>query len=299
MKKILALALVFVTIFSFAACKKEEIQSEETTLNMDADKAEASRLLAEKTEPATKLQENVVTEVITNSEGQTEVVTDVVTEIVTEEVKGLTSLDAAEIAAFYNKAVAATIVENEAGEAYLVPKGKQTMVLSKNIDGDGAIGTILKVLEPAVDKALSKNSKETSWIPGGKKGELEAGDIVEATAISKNGKTEIKITLKQQVDGPDCDGDTSGPVARGIGTLGSIDSALNELGAELTKGRDTVKLTYKNAYINCVIDEETGRIVSGTWFYTVDIFIGDAQAKLGIPANLKNLTTAIDYKVVI
>ena len=173
------------------------------------------------------------------------------------------------------------------------------MVLSKNIDGDGAIGTILKVLEPAVDKALTKNSKETSWIPGGKKGDLEAGDIVKATAISKNGKTELTITLKQQVDGPDCDGDLAGPVARGIGTLGSIDSALEELGAELTEGRDTVKLTYKNARITCVVDEETGRIVSGEWFYTVDIFIGNAKAKLGISAPLKNLTTAIDYKVVI
>lgn len=295
MKKILALALVFVTIFSFAACKKEEIKSEATTVNlneMDDEYIQAS-IEAEqnKANQTTAVQEVIVT----NAEGQTEIAT----EVVTEEQKGLMSNDAAEIAAFYNKAVAATIVENEAGEAYLVPKGKQTMVLSKNIDGDGAIGAILKVLEPAVDKALTKNSKDTSWIPGGKKGELEAGDIVKATAISKNGKTTLTIVLKEQVDGPDCDGDTAGPVARGIGTLGSIDSALNELGAELTKGRDTVKLTYKNASIKCVIDEETGRIVSGEWFYTVDIFIGDAQAKLGIPANLKNLTTAIDYKVVI
>lgn len=295
MKKILALALVFVTIFSFAACKKEEIQSEATTVNLNAmdDEYIQASIEAEqnKANQTTAVQEVIVT----NAEGQTEIAT----EVVTEEQKGLMSNDAAEIAAFYNKAVAATIVENEAGEAYLIPKGKQTMVLSKNIDGDGAIGTILKVLEPAVDKALSKNSKDTSWIPGGKKGDLEAGDIVKATAISKNGKTTLTIVLKEQVDGPDCDGDTAGPVARGIGTLGSIDSALNELGAELTKGRDTVKLTYKNASIKCVIDEETGRIVSGEWFYTVDIFIGDAQAKLGIPANLKNLTTAIDYKVVI
>ena len=149
-------------------------------------------------------------------------------------------------------------------------------------------------------EVLAENAKETTWIPGGKEGDLLATDIQKGTAISKDGKTTLTIMIKEQVDGPDCDGNTAGPVARGISTLGSIDTALEALGATLSSGRDTVKLTYKDAYIKCVIDEETGRIESGTWFYTVDIYIGDAQAKLaGIPANLKELTAAIDYKVVI
>ena len=93
------------------------------------------------------------------------------------------------------------------------------------------------------------------------------------------------------------------PVFMPVGTRGTVKAmtprGLEELGAEITSGRDTVKFTYKNATIKCVVDERTGQIISGEWFYTVDIFIGDADAKLGIKANLKNLTTAIDYKVVI
>ena len=269
---------------------KEKEPYVETTIDLDEIEKELEEALRNTLPPqTTKVQEVLKTEVVTNRENVTEVATIIVTEIVTENTKGLTTMDAEAIAAFYNEAVANT--------GYV--SGQQTMVLSKNIDGDGAIGTILKVLEPAVDKALAKNSKAINQIPGSESGLLEADDIVKATAISKNGKTEITITLKQQVDGPDCDANTAGPVARGIGTLGSIDVALDELGAEITEGRDTVKLTYKNARIQCVVDEGTGRIVSGEWFYTVDIFIGNAKAKLGISALLKNLTTAIDYKVVI
>ncbi len=301
MKKILALVLVFATVFAFAACgKKEEATVTETTLDAAALDKELEEALKNTQAAVTKVEENVVTEVATNAEGQTEIVTEIVTEVVTEASKGLTSGDAALIADYYNKAVAATIVEDANGNATLIPKGWQTMILSKKIDGKGAIGTILKVLQPVVDKVLADNAKETTWIPGGKEGDLLATDIQKGTAISKDGKTTLTIMIKEQVDGPDCDGNTAGPVARGISTLGSIDTALEALGATLSSGRDTVKLTYKDAYIKCVIDEETGRIESGTWFYTVDIYIGDAQAKLaGIPANLKELTAAIDYKVVI
>lgn len=250
-------------------------------------------------EVATECVTEIATELVRNDEGDWVPVTEIVTEIVTENHKGLTTGDPAAIAEFYNNAVAATTVENANGEAYLVPKGKQTMALSKPISGDGVLGAILKVLQPAVDKALTNNCKDTDFIPGGKRGDLQVSDINKATAISKDGKTTLTIMLKDQVDGPNCDADTAGPVARGIGTLGSVDNVLEELGAEITEGRDTVRFTYRDAYIKCVVDEETGRIISGNWSYTVDIFIGNAKAKLGITANLKNFTAAVDYKVVI
>ncbi len=203
--------------------------------------------------------------------------------------EGVTVSDPAVIAEYYNIAVAATNDD--------APRGTMLMTLSKPIEGDGAIGTILKVLQPTVDSALKKNSKETSWIPGGREGDLLASDIKECAAISEDGKTTLIIHLKSQVDGPDCDGNTAGPVARGIGTIGSIDGALAELGATLTSGRETIKITYDNAYITCVVDEETGKIVSGEWGYTVDISIGEVRANLrGIVANLKNITAGINYK---
>ncbi|MCR5522337.1 MAG: hypothetical protein K6F64_01690, partial [Clostridia bacterium] len=142
-----------------------------------------------------------------------------------------------------------------------------------------------------------KNSKDTDWIPAHDHADIKPEDVKSAKATTKNGVTTIELTFKDQTDGPDGDPNNGGPVARGVGTLGSIDGALKELGAELVSGRDTVKLTYTDSYLKATVKD--GKITGGTWHYKVNIFVGDAKAKLGISANLKNLKAAVDYKVVI
>lgn len=293
MKKILALVLVFATVFAFAACgKKDEVTVTETTFDQAALDKEFEEALKNTQAAVTKVEENVVTEVATNAEGQTEIVTEIVTEVVTEAPKGLTSQDIATIVEFYNAAEKRT---EEAG----APEGNQTMALgASGIQGDGAVGAVLNIVEPVIKSTLEKNSNPSDYIPG--KGVLEAGDVSKATAISKDGKTKIRMEIKNQTDGPDApDGDTTGPVARAIGTLGNIDGALSELGATIEEGRENVKLTYTNAYIECVIDEETGKIVSGHWHHTVNISITNAKLHLVVNIKLKNLDAAVEYDVVI
>ena len=171
------------------------------------------------------------------------------------------------------------------------------MKLDGAITGDGALGGVLKVASPIIQRTLEKNSVETDYIPG--KGKLQASDVVKAKAVSKNGVTEIVIQLKDQVDGPQADAHTAGPVARGIGTLGNIDNAIKELGAELYSGKDSIKLTYKDAYIKCKVDEKTGKITGGTWHYAVHVYVGEAEIKLGIKFTAKNLKGIVDYTVTI
>ena len=285
LKKISVVLLALILVFAFAACgKNDTAPTQAATVKSDAEKEQAKADIVEGT---TVVVTEVATEVVTNAEGETEVVTEIVTEVVEDE--HFNSVDPEKIAVFYETAVQKTKDDR--------PKGHQTMTLAGKISGDGAIGTILKVLEPAVDKALAKNSKETDWVPGANDGALLGSDIKDCYAKTENGKTTVYIELKSQTDGSDCDSNTAGPVARGMSTLGSIDGALSELGAELTSGRETVSLTYRDAYIECVVDEATGKIVSGTWHYVVDVNIGNAQAKLGIPANLKNLKASIEYQV--
>lgn len=284
MKKILALVLAFATIFAFAACGKDDVTVTETTFDQAALDKEFEEALKNTQAAVTE----IVTEVATNAEGQTEIVT----EVITEAPKGLTSQDIAAVVEFYNAAEKKT---EEAG----APAGMQTMKLGANgIQGDGAVGAVLGIVEPVIKSTLEKNSNPSDYIPG--KGVLEAGDVSKATAISKNGKTTIRMEIKNQTDGPDAvDGDTTGPVARAIGTLGNIDGALSELGATIQEGRENVKLTYTNAYIECVIDEETGTIVSGHWHHTVNISITNAKLNLVVNIKLKNLDAAVEYDVVI
>lgn len=295
MKKLIAILLAAAMLFAFAACggKNEEPTTPETTVDLfgdDATDETAAPVAGEVTEaPAADDTTAAPADDTTAApvEGSTEAASEATT--APADSKGLNSTDIAEVVAYYNAAVIKT---NKEG----APKGHSTMKLKGDITGDGAIGAILSVLSPAAEKALAKNSVETDYIPG--KGLLKPEDVTRAQAVSKNGVTTITIALKSQTDGSDADS-KAGPVGRGIGTLGSIDGALKELGAELTSGRETVKLTYNDAYIKCTINENTGKITGGTWHYLVNIFVGDAKAKLGISANLKNLKAAVDYTVAI
>ena len=201
---------------------------------------------------------------------------------------GSYSNDIEEIVSLYNAAHAATKP---------APKGHSTMELDGAITGDGALGVVLKVASPIIQNTLEKNSVETDYIPG--KGRLWAEDAVSAVSVSRGGITEITIHLKEQTDGPEADAHTAGPVARGIGTLGNIDNAIKELGAELLSGKDTIKLTYKDAYIKCRIDNSTGKIIGGTWHYAVHVYVGEAEVKLGLKFTVKNLKGIVDYTVTI
>ena len=201
---------------------------------------------------------------------------------------GSYSNDIEEIVSLYNAAHAATKP---------APKGHSTMKLEGVITGDGALGGVLKVASPIIQNTLEKNSVETDYIPG--KGRLWAEDAVSAVSVSRGGITEITIHLKEQTDGPEADAHTAGPVARGIGTLGNVNYAIESLGAELYSGKETIKLTYKDAYIKCRIDNSTGKIIAGTWHYAVHVYVGEAEVKLGLKFTAKNLKGIVDYTVTI
>ena len=201
---------------------------------------------------------------------------------------GSYSNDIEEIVSLYNAAHAATKP---------APKGHSIMELDGAITGDGALGGVLKVASPIIQNTLENNSVETDYIPG--KGRLWAEDAVSAVSVSRGGITEITIHLKEQTDGPEADAHTAGPVARGIGTLGNVNNAIESLGAELYSGKETIKLTYKDAYIKCRIDNSTGKIIGGTWHYAVHVYVGEAEVKLGLKFTVKNLKGIVDYTVTI
>lgn len=313
MKKVLALLLALAMVFACVACSKDKGEEVEvTTVATEAFGAEDAIQEEETEEPESELVE--VTEVVevTGADGEVvtdengEVVTEVeevtdasgeaVTEVVTKEtttkapasVNNVADWSQTDMLNYYNAAVIKTDPN--------APAGNSKMVLSGDITGDGAIGAILKVLTPAAKTALENNSTPTNFIPG--YGELKLSDLTAIRATDNGDTIVIEMAVKDQTDGSDAD-DKAGPVGRAIGTLGSIDGALKELGAEITEGRDTVKLTYTDVTVRAEINKKSGLITAGQWHYLVKINIGNAKAKLGISANLKNLKAAVDYTVVI
>lgn len=290
MKRILAIIMVLAMVFAFAACKPKDDGKDTTAPGVSGDAvtndnnesvpADASE--ADSTDVSTD-----AAEVSTDASGKP---------VETTKAGGNTPAAAktvAEIVADYVKARKAT---NPA------PAGKQTMVLGNNgkITGDGGLGGLLKVASPIINNVLKNNSTDTDYVPASSHANLKASDVKSAKAIvSADGKyTDYIIYVKDQTDGPNGDSKNGGPVARGVGTLGSIDEALTQLGAEFKSGKENVKLTYTNAYIMARVDNSTGKIINGTYHYLVKINISQAQLKISIvTADVKNMYGEVDYTV--
>lgn len=295
MKRILALIMVLAMVFAFAACKGKDDGATTTdpssaggevidngdgsTVPADASAADSTDVSGDaSTEPATTPDGKPVdtTKANGNQGGNTPAAAKTVAEIVADYVKARKATKPA-------------------------PAGKQTMVLGNNgkITGDGATGSLFKVASPIINKVLQNNSTTTDYVPASSHSDLKASDVKSAKAIvSADGKyTDYIIYVKDQTDGPNGDSHNGGSVARGVGTLGSIDEALNQLGAEFKSGKENVKLTYTNAYIKARVDNSTGKIINGTYHYLVKISISEAELKLGISAKVKNMYGEVDYTV--
>ncbi len=301
MKRILALIMVLAMVFAFAACKGDKKDGETTT-----DASSASGEVIDNGDGSTPVDASAADSTEGGSDVSTEPVTDASGKPVETTAKsggsqsggsqgGSTPAAAKtvdEIVADYVKARKAT---NPA------PAGVQTMVLGNGgkVTGDGATGNLFKVASPIINRVLKNNSTDTDYVPAASHADLKGSDVKSAKAIvSADGKyTDYIIYIKDQTDGPNGDSKNGGPVARGVGTLGSIDEALSQLGAEFKSGKENVKLTYTNSYIMARVDNSTGKIVNGTYHYLVKISISEAELKLGITANVKNMYGEVDYTV--
>lgn len=299
MKRILALIMVLAMVFAFAACKSKD-DGVTTTDPSSAggeviDNGDGSTVPADASAADSTDVSNDASEVSTDASGKPVEAPSQAAGSQGGSQGGKTPAAAktvAEIVADYVKARKATKP---------APAGKQTMVLGNNgkITGDGATGTLFKAASPIINSVLKNNSTATDYVPASSHADLKASDVKSAKAIvSADGKyTDYIIYVKDQTDGPNGDSHNGGPVARGVGTLGSIDEALKQLGAEFKSGKENVKLTYTNAYIFARVDNSTGKIINGTYHYLVKVSISEAELKLGISAKVKNMYGEVDYTV--
>ena len=310
MKKLLALLMACLMLVSFAACggntEEETTAAPEVTTEAPAagdDVTEAPVADEDVTEEATEVVTDESGEEVTDEDGnavtekveeeKTEKPTSGKTEKPTQQTNGtkpVSEWSKQEILDYYNKAVIAT----DALENKLQGSSKMVLGYGGKITADGGLGGALKVVSPIIDSTLKKNSSGTSNIPG--YGEIKMSDLKSIKATEKNGIITVELVAVEQTDGPTADG-SAGPVGRVIGTLGNIDGALNELGAEISRGKDTVTLTYTDVTVKATINQKTGLITGGTWHYLVNILVKDADIKLVVKLGVKNLKAAVDYTV--
>ena len=291
--KLLALMMALALVFSLAACggdngdenstdpsnnpaANESVDNDDTVPPADdTDPSATNEDPSATDESGTTPNEEVTTpggEKVTTPEGKPE------TKPANTD-KGLTSNDKAEIIKFY-KAAADKSTKN---------KKAQALTLASLDGGSGAVGGLISMFEPLAKSALKNNSTQSEGVPGGYS-KLVASDLVYTT---------IKMTPKEQTDQPKSTWD-AGPVGHAIGVLGDIDNALKEIPAvtiEYEGSGRTLTLTYKNPFVNVKIDNNTGKIVSGSWGYDVNIKIDNVKVSLGLSATLKGASGVVNQRI--
>ncbi len=276
MKKIIAIILATVLVFSFAACKKTD-KNPDTTAAADAQTSEqAGDVTGEEISSEAASDEGSTsdeTDAVKPSENKTPSGGSTVTPS-----KDLNTNDAAACIKAYQAAIAKT---------KQFKSGKQSMSLKGEITASGFLGAIFKVAQDRIAKALSKNSKDRTDIPGNPSG-MKASHMKSASAVTSGNYTTITFNVKDQTQGPK-ESNHAGSVGCAVGTLGDVDRAIKELGLKVDYKDGKIELTYTNCKVVVKIDNTTGKIVEGSWVYDVNVYANGIKVSGVSVNNLKGI----------
>ena len=125
--------------------------------------------------------------------------------------------------------------------------------------------SIKPIFNDMLAKMLAKESYEDCDIPG--EGELKAEDVVSAKMSTEEGLTTVIIEVKDQTNDAYGNAKDGEPVSRAMGTAGDIAQYIEETG--LFSGVENIEITYSDCTLSCIIDDATGEILYGEWYYNM------------------------------
>ena len=130
---------------------------------------------------------------------------------------------------------------------------------------------------PIMSAFLRSNETDKDGITGGYD-KLTAADVASARAYKNGSALIIEMTMNKQTSGASEDAN-SGCVGHAITTVGDIGTVAKQLEDKLPlelNDKET-RIYYTNPTVKVVIDPN-GKIVNGTWQYTVDIRLNNYKA---------------------
>ncbi len=253
-KRILAAALSAVLVLSCAACGNQP-------------------------EPETVTEPTII---YTEHENTTSAVTEVTTvpedmsvEVTTEEITATTAAQQTEI----SKAEIVAMYKAAAEKSHKGAKTYRAISLVDFSINNGQYANVIDFVMPIIGKLLSNNSEEVDGITGGFR-DLTEADVKTAKTYTVGDKTVIEFTLHEQTGGPR-DSEFSGSVGHAItavGDIGYVTDQIKDLGIPLEISDEHTFIDYTNPTVKVLIDSN-GKIVNGTWRYTVAINLN--QYKVG------------------
>ncbi len=123
--------------------------------------------------------------------------------------------------------------------------------------------------------ALSAHSTPRHDVPGNHQ-ELESSDLNSANAIVSGPYTIVTLNVKTQEDNEDATESSVGPVGHAVGTIGDFNQVYEALPSiKVDHSRGDIALRYDNCKVVVKINNNTGKIETGIWSYTVNVSLTD------------------------
>ncbi len=186
----------------------------------------------------------------------------------------ISEADASEISDDLSRWSAAKIIEvykNAAAKSESSVKSAQVINLNDVSINNGQFEGAINFVMPIMSKLLANNAKEKDGITGGYENLTEA-DVASAKAYKTGNYIAIELVMKEQTSGARS-GAESGSVGHAItavGDIGQVVDQLVDLGLPIEISENDTQIHYTKPVVKVLVDSN-GKIVKGTWSYTVDI----------------------------
>lgn len=256
-KKSVALLSAFIMMLSFTACKDN---SSQYIIPDATDEKTTQEIIEEITNNGILLTTSVSSEENTTSVDTSELSTSAVS------VKNISEMSKAEIIEVYKNAA----IKSASGVT-----SQHSVEITKIIINGEELGSGFDFVKKIVNKFISNNTDDTNGITGGYT-KLTEDDAASAKVYSVGNNTAIEMVMKNQTDSAKSD-IHSGSVGHAIDVVGDISvvtNELTELGLPIEIPSESTTILYTNPVVKVLIDGN-GKIIRGTWSYTVEIRLKD------------------------
>ena len=257
-KKLSVVILSCAVMVSFAACRNDV--DKEVSSQTDISLSESDTAAVE-----TKVSEVEVSECVTDLTEENSVTA----EETSENEDNPESWSADKIAEVYKAAATKT---------HKSVKSQHKIELKSISVNDGQYEGLFDFITSVMSKLLANNSEDKDGITGGYT-ELTADDIKSAKAYKSGNNTVVEMVMKEQVSGAreDALSGSVGHAITAVGDIGVVTKQITDLGIPLEIGDSNAKIYYTNPTVKVVISPD-GKILNGTWQYTVEIKLSNYRA---------------------
>lgn len=285
-KRFLAAMLALCAFFSLVACKQKK-KTSVTAENTTAVDAFVSEAVADTT------RDTVVSETVAVTASQSSVQTSSQMQSVESTVSvteaGTTAAEVEDAPGSWSTERIIEEYKSAARQSDASAKSTQKILLKSISVNNGEYENVMSFVGGIIGKFLESNSTVKDGITGGYES-LAPQDVSSARAYKQGNDTVIEMYMVEQTSGAKEDA-LSGSVGHAITTVGDISTVVNDLserGLPLELSEDETKIYYTNPSLKVTIDQN-GEIVSGIWFYTVEIKMDNFKA-FGQNVNTASIT---------